>query len=65
MNPFNVLRTWAKNSILGGIADAVEEAGAAAGPAIVVKLELPAIAAPVAADDADDKPRTRAKGGAK
>jgi hypothetical protein len=61
MSPFTWIRTATRNAVLGGIQDAIDEV--AANPeAITLRVELPAIAAPVADEDAD-KPRTRAKGG--
>ena len=54
MNPFSLLRTWAKNSVIGGIQDAVDELGTQAGPSITVKVELAAITAPTPAPAIDD-----------
>ncbi len=56
MNPFSWLRTAARNAVLGGIADAVEQVAADSQAAITVKVELPAIAGPA---ERTDEPKRR------
>jgi hypothetical protein len=69
MNPFGILRNWAKQSILGGIQDAVEEAGASANGAIVIKVEFAAAAVggptPAAIEDEPAEPTASVKRKAK
>lgn len=58
MNPFNWLRTAARNAVIGGIHDAISEV--AANPeALTVRVELPALAGPP--DATDEKPASRTK----
>jgi hypothetical protein len=59
MNPLAWLRNAARNAVLGGIQDAVEQVGSDAS-VITVKVELPAIAAPTAAvEDQKSPPKKR------
>ena len=52
MNPFSWLRTAARNAVLGGIQDAVEQVSD--GGAVTVRVELPALPEPVPA--VEDRP---------
>lgn len=46
MHPFQWLRNAARNAVLGGVRDAVEQLAAEGAAAITVQVELPALPAP-------------------